>query len=73
MTLAAAVAYVSRGRGRRSRPAQGWQSLTPAEITVALTVAEGHPYPQIAAGMFVSRRTVTTHLTSVFRKLGVFG
>lgn len=27
----------------------------------------------MAAGIFVSRRTVTTHLTSVFRKLGVSG
>jgi len=71
MTLAEAVAYVTRGRGRRSRPAQGWQSLTPTERTVAMAVAEGLSNPQIAARMFVSRRTVTTHLTSVFRKLGI--
>jgi DNA-binding CsgD family transcriptional regulator/tetratricopeptide (TPR) repeat protein len=71
MTLADAVGYVSRGRGRRSRPALGWQSLTPTERIVAAAVAEGLSNPQIAARMFISRRTVTTHLTSTFRKLGI--
>ena len=71
MTLTAAVGYVTRGRGPRSRPAQGWASLTPTELTVAAAVAEGLSNPQIAARMFISRRTVTTHLTSIFRKLGI--
>ena len=51
-----------------SRPALGWQSLTPTELTVAAAVAEGLSNPQIAARMFISRRTVTTHLTSIFRE-----
>ena len=38
---------------------------------MAQAVAEGLSNPQIAARMFISRRTVTTHLTSIFRKLGV--
>jgi DNA-binding NarL/FixJ family response regulator len=38
---------------------------------VALAIAEGLSNPQIAARMFISRRTVTTHLTSIFRKLGI--
>jgi DNA-binding CsgD family transcriptional regulator/tetratricopeptide (TPR) repeat protein len=71
MTLTAAVGYVTRGRGPRSRPALGWASLTPTELTVAAAVAEGLSNPQIAARMFISRRTVTTHLTSIFRKLGI--
>ena len=58
-------------RGRRSRPALGWPSLTPTELTVAAAVAEGLSNPQIAARMFISRGTVTTHLTSIFRKLGI--
>jgi predicted ATPase/DNA-binding CsgD family transcriptional regulator len=71
MTLTDAVAYVTRGRGARSRPALGWDSLTPTELTVAHAVAEGLSNPQIAARMFISRRTVTTHLTSIFHKLGI--
>ncbi|HEY6297086.1 MAG TPA: LuxR C-terminal-related transcriptional regulator, partial [Streptosporangiaceae bacterium] len=61
LALTEAVGYVTRGRGPRSRPALGWQSLTPTEITVAQAVAEGLSNPQIAARMFISRRTVTTH------------
>jgi predicted ATPase/DNA-binding CsgD family transcriptional regulator len=71
LTLAEAVAYVTRGRGPRSRPALGWASLTPTELTVTRAVADGLSNPQIAARMFISRRTVTTHLTSIFHKLGI--
>jgi predicted ATPase/DNA-binding CsgD family transcriptional regulator len=71
MTLAEAAGYVTRGRGPRARPALGWDSLTPTELTVTLAVTEGLSNPQIAARMFISRRTVTTHLTSIFRKLSV--
>ncbi len=70
-TLEQAAAYATRGRGRRQRPAAGWPSLTPTELTVARAVAEGLSNPQIAERMFISRRTVTTHLTAIFRKLGV--
>ena len=71
LTLTEAVGYFTRGRGPRSRPTLGWDSLTPTELTVAQAVAEGLSNPQIAARMFISRRTVTTHLTSIFRKLGI--
>jgi predicted ATPase/DNA-binding CsgD family transcriptional regulator len=71
LNLAEAVRYATRGRGPRSRPALGWESLTPTETTVAQAVAEGLSNPQIAARMFISRRTVTTHLTSIFHKLGI--
>ncbi len=66
-----AVAYASRGRGARRRPTSGWDSLTPTEIRVASAVSDGLSNPQIADRMFISRRTVTTHLTSIFRKLGI--
>jgi DNA-binding CsgD family transcriptional regulator len=71
MTLEDAAGYASRGRGRRQRPARGWAGLTPTELSVARAVADGLSNPQIAERMFISRRTVTTHLTSIFRKLGV--
>jgi DNA-binding CsgD family transcriptional regulator len=71
MALDDAAAYASRGRGKRGRPARGWASLTPTELTVTRAVAEGLSNPQIAERMFISRRTVATHLTSIFRKLGV--
>jgi len=71
MTLEDAAAYASRGRGTRRRPATGWAALTPTELRVARAVADGLSNPQIAERMFISRRTVATHLTSIFRKLGI--
>jgi DNA-binding CsgD family transcriptional regulator len=46
-------------------------ALTPTELRVARAVADGLSNPQIAERMFISRRTVATHLTSIFRKLGI--
>jgi predicted ATPase/DNA-binding CsgD family transcriptional regulator len=69
--LPEAFAYASRGRGSRRRPTSGWDSLTPTELRIAAAVTDGLSNPQIADRMFVSRRTVTTHLTSIFRKLGI--
>jgi DNA-binding CsgD family transcriptional regulator len=71
MSLSAAAAYASRGRGGRRRPASGWDSLTPTELRVAADVSEGLSNPQIAARMLITRRTVTTHLTSIYRMIGV--
>ena len=71
LPLADAAAYASRGRGGRRRPTSGWDSLTPTELRVAADVTEGLSNPQIAARMFITRRTVTTHLTSIYRKIGV--
>ncbi|HUP85963.1 MAG TPA: LuxR C-terminal-related transcriptional regulator [Acidimicrobiales bacterium] len=66
-----AVAYAIRGRGRRRRPSTGWESLTRTELQVAGLVAEGLPNAQIAERLFVSPKTVATHLSHVFAKLGV--
>jgi DNA-binding CsgD family transcriptional regulator len=46
-------------------------SLTPAEQAVAALVAEGLSNPQIGERLFVSRRTVQTHLAHVFTKLDI--
>jgi DNA-binding CsgD family transcriptional regulator len=62
---------VRRGhRGPRQRPATGWEALTPAELNVAVLVAEGRSNPDIAADLFLSRRTVQSHVSHVLAKLG---
>ncbi len=71
MSLDEAVAYASRGRGERKRPSSGWASLTPSELQVVRLVAEGLSNPQVGERLFVSKRTVQTHLKHVFAKLGV--
>jgi predicted ATPase/class 3 adenylate cyclase/DNA-binding CsgD family transcriptional regulator len=71
MSIEEAVAYARRGRGQRRRPASGWDSLTPAEQQIVGLVATGLSNPQIAERLFVSRKTVATHLTHVFAKLGL--
>jgi DNA-binding CsgD family transcriptional regulator len=45
--------------------------LTPREVEVLGLVATGMTNAQIAAELFLSPRTVETHLTSIYHKLGV--
>lgn len=71
LSLDAALAYARRGRGERRRTASGWTSLTPTEHEVVKLVSDGLSNAEIAERLFVSRRTVTTHLTHVYTKLGV--
>ena len=66
-----AIAYAQRGRGERKRPTSGWASLTPTERDVVRLVSEGLANNDIAARLFVSPRTVQTHLTHVYTKLGL--
>lgn len=49
----------------------GLESLTAAELRVAKLAAEGSTNREIAQALFVTRRTVETHLTSVYRKLEI--
>ncbi|PQM51672.1 LuxR family transcriptional regulator [Mycolicibacter virginiensis] len=71
LSTADAIGYALRGRGERKRPANGWGSLTPTELDVARLVSEGLSNKDIAARLFVSPRTVQTHLTHVYTKLGL--
>ena len=48
-----------------------WDALTPAESKVVDLAAEGLTNPEIGARLFISPRTVSTHLEHAFRKLGV--
>jgi DNA-binding NarL/FixJ family response regulator/tetratricopeptide (TPR) repeat protein len=63
---------VRRGRrGARQRPHVGWESLTPTERTVGDLVADGLSNPQIAERLYISRRTVQTHVSHIFTKLDI--
>jgi DNA-binding CsgD family transcriptional regulator len=66
-----AIAYAQRGRGQRKRPTSGWASLTPTERDVVRLVSDGLANNDIATRLFVSPRTVQTHLTHVYTKLGL--
>ncbi len=66
-----AIAYAQRGRGERKRPTSGWASLTPTERDVVRLVSDGLGNKDIATRLFVSPRTVQTHLTHVYTKLGL--
>jgi DNA-binding CsgD family transcriptional regulator len=58
-----------RVKHRRAR--RGWDSLTPAEAKIAALVAQGMTNPQIAARLFLSPRTVATHVSHILGKLDV--
>ena len=64
-----AITYARRGHGQRKRPTSGWASLTPTERDVVRLLGEGLANNDIAARLFVSPRTVQTHLTHVYTKL----
>lgn len=56
---------------RRARPSTGWGALTDTELKVVRLVAERLTNPEIAERMFISRRTVQTHVSHALAKLGV--
>jgi DNA-binding CsgD family transcriptional regulator len=66
-----AIAYAQRGRGQRKRPTSGWAALTPTELDVVRLVSEGLTNNSVATRLFISPRTVQTHLTHVYTKLGL--
>jgi DNA-binding CsgD family transcriptional regulator len=58
--------------GRPRRPAlTGRDALTPTEARVANMAAEGQSTPEIAQALFVTPKTVETHLAHAYRKLDI--
>jgi DNA-binding CsgD family transcriptional regulator len=47
------------------------EGLTAAELRVAALVAEGQTNREVAAALFLGQRTVASHLTHIYAKLGV--
>jgi pimeloyl-ACP methyl ester carboxylesterase/DNA-binding CsgD family transcriptional regulator len=64
----AGIARLSRSQ-RRVR--SGWESLTEAELTVVGLIGHGMTNPQMAERLFVSPRTVQTHVAHIMVKLGM--
>jgi DNA-binding CsgD family transcriptional regulator len=52
-------------------PASGVDALTPSEVRVAELAAEGLTNREVAQALFVSEKTVETHLGRVYRKLDI--
>jgi DNA-binding CsgD family transcriptional regulator len=55
----------------RERDATGWAAMTDSELAVARLVAQGLTNREVAERLFVSPHTVSSHLRSVFAKLGI--
>jgi ATP/maltotriose-dependent transcriptional regulator MalT len=60
---------------RRTRPGTGdgigLESLTERELQLAWLVVDRKTNPEIASELFLSQKTVETHLRNIFRKVGV--
>jgi DNA-binding CsgD family transcriptional regulator len=69
-THARADLHATGARPRRAA-VTGVDALTPTERRVADLAAGGASNPQIAQGLFVSVKTVETHLGRAYRKLGI--
>ena len=59
------------GETARKHDPNTFDQLTPQEVRIALFASKGASNPDIAAKLFLSRRTVEYHLHKVFTKLGV--
>jgi DNA-binding CsgD family transcriptional regulator len=68
-----AASWATAARAERARIG-GWQrieGLSPSEESVASLVAEGRTNREIANALFLGERTVASHLTRVYAKLGI--
>ena len=68
---AAARDEILRSGARLRRTAGGPETLTPSELRVAELAVDGHTNRAIAQALFLSEKTIETHLGNVYRKLGI--
>lgn len=59
------------GQTARRRDPSTISQLSPQELHVALSLAEGRTTRETAAALFISAKTVEFHLRNVYRKLGI--
>lgn len=67
----ARVELAASGETARRRDPYAAEQLTPQELQVALVVARGATNKEAGAALFLSPKTIETHLGRVYRKLSV--
>jgi DNA-binding CsgD family transcriptional regulator len=67
----ARVELAAAGEDSTRRAPEAWDALTPQEVQVAQMVAQGLSNKEIGQRLYVSHRTIASHLYRMFPKLGV--
>jgi DNA-binding NarL/FixJ family response regulator len=62
--------FARRTRARKP-DGKGLETLTGRELEVARLVVDRHTNPEIASALFLSEKTIETHMRNIFRKLDV--
>jgi DNA-binding CsgD family transcriptional regulator len=65
------IELAATGARARRVVRRGVDELTPSERRVARMAADGMSNPEIAQALFVTLKTVETHLSGTYRKLGI--
>lgn len=68
---AARAELAATGETARRRDATTLNDLTPQELQIALSLAEGRTTRETAAAMFLSPKTIEYHLRNIYRKLSI--
>jgi DNA-binding CsgD family transcriptional regulator len=71
MTLEEAVAHARQAEAPAEKRDRRWEALTEKEREVANLVAKGMTNREVAERLFVSPRTVQSHLSHIYTKLGI--